>query len=445
MGEAPHVSHARDLYRFLKIIKQGLQMVEKFEVCCYQGLVRPHQTDVSGEMRMDAATTLLIESVDAYLSLMQPSNTVSKNDAAVSKQTVTAITLTKTESPLPKLGEIVTCLISVLSDKGLKPLLSAQLTGIHGKAWLATIELEVEDSGSLWKTKLGAEQLNWPPMRLIRRLQKNQCDQAGHVNVQAFMELADEAVAVLCIQSLTELPRMQVVKARISFKHELFEGDMVSVFSGIRSITSTGLDVVHGIVHQPSGRLACILETHIAVLDSIGKTKQFTEAVETFPGELINDWPSLPCAREPALPRVANLPLSNSLTSVMAVVDAWDADEFGFMNMRAIVNLCSTGARQYLATIGLTGLRFSQEKITVAAVDYLIEIYQRPRLGSNITVRSDYLSHTGKSLRFSHHFMDSNEGSIFATVEIVGVMLDLSNHRSTEIPKDVLERLLRVN
>jgi hypothetical protein len=118
-------------------------MVEKFEVCCYQGLVRPHQTDVSGEMRMDAATTLLIESVDAYLSLTQPSNTVSKNDAAVSKQTVTAITLTKTKSPLPKLGEIVTCLISVLSDKALKPLLSAQLIGIHGKAWLATIDTSV--------------------------------------------------------------------------------------------------------------------------------------------------------------------------------------------------------------------------------------------------------------------------------------------------------------
>ena len=419
-------------------------MVENCETYCYQGMVLPHQTDALGEMRMDAATTLLIESVDAYLSLLSRSDTVSINDTAVIKSPVVEITLTQNESPPPKLGEIVSCLISVLSNKGLKPVLSAQLSGPRGQAWLATIELEYEASNRLPKTALVTDKLDWPPRRLIRQLRKKHCDQAGHVNVQAFMDLADEAVAVLCIQSRPELPRMQVVKTRISFKQELFEGDMVSVFSGIRSITSTGVDVVHGIVHQPSGRLACILETHIASLDSMGKIKQFTEAVETFPGELINDWPSLPCAREPALPRAANLPHSNALTSVMAVLDAWDADEVGFMNMRALVNLCSTGARQYLATLGLTGLRFSQEKITVAAVDYLIEIHQRPRLGCNITVRSGYLSHTTKSMRFSHHFMDSNDGTVFATVEIVGVMLDLSNHRSTEVPKDVLEYLSRV-
>jgi acyl-CoA thioesterase FadM len=125
----------------------------------------------------------------------------------------------------------------------------------------------------------------------------------------------------------------------------------------------------------------------------------------------------------------------------MAVVDAWDCDDSAHLSLRALVNLCSTGARQYLATLGLTGERFLRERITVAAVDYLIDVVQRPGLGRNVTLRSAFLSGSAKSIRFAHHLVDSDTGTLYAVVEIVGVMLDLATHRSTEIPADVKQRL----
>ena len=67
----------------------------------------------------------------------------------------------------------------------------------------------------------------------------------------------------------------------------------------------------------------------------------------------------------------------------------------------------------------------------------MIEIRKRPRLGCNLTLRSSYLSGSSKVIRFAHHVIDSDRGEVVATIEIVGVMLDLMTHRPMEVPQDV--------
>lgn len=222
---------------------------------------------------------------------------------------------------------------------------------------------------------------------------------------------------------------------------ELFAGDAVSVHSGIRGIDALGLDVVHGIVHQPSGQLACVVETRLAQLDVSGRARQSTIGDKSFRNGEIGEWKALAKARAPAVPAAPDRPEAGAMTSCMAVVDSWDADADGWLQTRALIDMCSTGARQYLASIGLDGARFAREKITVAAIDYLIEIRQRPRLGNNLTLRSAYLSGSSKAIRFSHHVLDTDQNEVLATIEIVGVMLDLVKHRPMEVPQDVKHRL----
>ena len=77
----------------------------------------------------------------------------------------------------------------------------------------------------------------------------------------------------------------------------------------------------------------------------------------------------------------------------------------------------------------------------MAAVDYAITLAQRLRLGQNLTLLSAPLSVSGKAIRFAHHVVDSDAGTVHATVEIVGVMLDLRTHRAGEVPADVRQRL----
>lgn len=410
------------------------------EVCCYKGLVQRHQADLSDELRADAAASIIADALDAFLAIRRGSNRGQQAASAVRVAALVAMTLDRAGSPNPRSGELVSCWIDPPPDAAASKVVTARLTGPRGPAWQATIELNSDVPDNSRDAALPEPDQAWPPMRIMRSMRKLHCDQAGHVNVQVFMDLVDEAVGVLCLEAQKDAARLQIVQARVSFKQELFEGDVVTVHSGIQRAGPEGVDVVHGIVHQPSGRLACVVETRITGLDATGKPMTCIEPFSP-PGESISDWPSLPLARPPALPRVQSHPVQQAVTTGLSVVDAWDADHTGWLNMRAMIDLCSTGARQYLATIGLNGARFLREKITVAAVDYLIDIHQRPLLGCNLTVRSAYLSGSAKSIRFSHHIMDSDDGAVYATVEIVGVMLDLATHRSMEVPEDVRQRL----
>jgi len=386
-------------------------MTEKLgsEVCCASGLVRAQQLDAAGALRVDAAAAIVGDALDTLLRRRCGTE-------AEASPAPTGLSMERVAPELLGLGELGICWLSATGDK-----LTARLCGPRGTAWRASIELTTPLPGD----SPAASDTALPPMRVMRVMRQQHCDQAGHVNVQVFMDMAAEAVEIIGSD-------LHICQARISFKKELFKGDAVTVHSGIHRVDDQGLHIVHGIVQQPSGTLACVVETCVA-------------ATATPAAEPVQEWPSLPLARTPALPRPAARPDAQAAITGMTVVDAWDTDARGRFSLRALVNLCSVGARQYLGSIGLTGARFLAEQITVAAVDYLLELQQQPPqlpgLGSNLTLRSTFVSGSAKSIRFAHHLLDSDDGRVYATIEIVGVMLDLKTHRSMEVPADVRQRL----
>lgn len=389
--------------------------------CCYQGLVGADRADPSGALSLDGAAAIVADALRAWRSLQVG------REAAAALPAATALSLRRGPAAAPRAGEVVRCTLAPSSPEGGR--LVARIDGARGAAWEAELDAEPA-AGQPPAADAPADEAAWPPMRLMRTMGHADCDQAGHVNVQVFMALADEATRVLSLQAGGPADALRIVRSRIAFKRELFQGDVVTVHSGVRRVDADGVDLVHGIVHRPSGALACIVETRVSADAGAGGLSAQA-----------GDWPGLPAARPPAQPRPGASPPDGAVTTAMSVVDAWDADASGQLTLRTLVNLCSIGARQYLATIGLTGARFHREKISVAAVDYLIEVVRRPALGSNVTMRSSLLSAGGKAIRFAHHLVDSDDGSACATVEIVGVMLDLAAHRSMPIPDDVKKRL----
>lgn len=409
--------------------------------CLCKGLVQPGQTDGSGAMRVDAAAGVTTDALAVYLRLARSADETPDGTASAAEPQVSLFSLRRLDAAPPMVGEVYECRTTAPGPGVPTGLFTVDLAGPRGVAWVAVLRVRVAaPRAAMWQDLCGrADAL--PAVRLLQRMHKHQCDQAGHVNVQVFFDLVDEAVAVLCQEARVPAPRLHVVQARAVFKAELFAGDVVSVHSGVRGMDAMGLDAVHGIVHQPSGRLACVVETRLARLDASGQAVPSGTDAQSFESGEIGEWGSLPRARAPAAPSVLARPPAAAVTSCVAVVDSWDADTDGWLQTRALVDMCSTGARQYLATIGLDGARFAHEKITVAAIDYLIEIRKRPRLGCNLTLRSSYLSGSSKVIRFAHHVIDSDRGEVVATIEIVGVMLDLMTHRPMEVPQDVKLRI----
>jgi acyl-CoA thioesterase FadM len=385
----------------------------------YRGRVDSGQADAQGALTLEGAAGIAAAALHA----------------AGATPLSASVTLRRTDGAAPRLTETVTCTLEPATDAGQ---LLARIAGPQGVAWEADVQLTGPmPSGPAVQQAVSS----LPPMQSMRPMRAGDCDQAGHVNVRVFMELADEATWILLADALDGRAGLRIDQVRISFKRELFRGDVVTVHSGVRRADAQAVEVVHGIVHQPSGTVACVVETRLAPEpDAEGSTTAAHQSIEGLK-PLVDEWPSLPPARAPAAPRAGAHPGSGAVVTAVAVVDAWDCDASAHLSLRALVNLCSTGARQYLATIGLTGQRFLSERITVAAVDYLIDVVQRPALGSNVTLRTAFLSGSAKSIRFAHHLVDSDTGTLYAVVEIVGVMLDLAAHRSMEIPADVKQRL----
>lgn len=385
----------------------------------YRGRVGSGQTDAQGALSLEGAAAIAADALYA----------------AGATPHLGSVTLRRTQGAAPCLGDIVTC---TLEPGGDAERVLASIHGPQGVAWEALVQLTEP-----MPTAPAASEpaLPLPEMQLMRPMRAGDCDQAGHVNVRVFMELADEATRMLLAATPGAGRHLQIAQVRITFKRELFRGDVVTVHSGVRRADTQGAELVHGIVHLASGALACVVETRVAPEPggegSADGNRPALEGLMSLAGE----WPRLPQARAPAAPRAGAEADAGAVVTAMAVVDAWDCDESARLCLRALVNLCSTGARQYLATIGLTGERFLRERITVAAVDYLIDVVQRPGLGCNVTMLTAFLSGSAKSIRFAHHLVDSDTGTLYAVVEIVGVMLDLAAHRSTEIPPDVKQRL----
>ena len=350
-----------------------------------------------------------------------------------------SLQLRRLHGPAPGVGAPVRATLDAGAPGGGCQLL---LHGPGAPAWAATLQV---DAGLPPLPGLPAPAEGLPPLQLLRHMGPARCDQAGHVNVQVFLDLADEAVAALGHSLAPGAPRPQITGARILFKAELFAGDVMAVHSGVRAADAGGADLVQAIVRQPAGaaagqagQLACLLETRVSALGADGQPAALPWGAAALPAQ---PWPALPPARPLAEPRAAARPGASARATAMTVVDAWDACADGWLQPRALLNLCSTGARQFLAQAGLDGRRMAADQITVAAVDYAIALHRRPRLGQNLTLRSAPLSVSAKAVRFAHHLVDSDDGTLQATVEIVGVMLDLRSHRAGEVPADVRHRL----
>lgn len=385
----------------------------------YQGLVARPQAGADGLLDAQGAAALCAEAW----------RIAQGGAAAVDAD---SLQLRRLHGPAPGVGTPVRATLDAGAPGGGCQLL---LHGAGAPVWAATLQV---DAGLPPLPGLPAPADGLPPLQLLRHMGPAQCDQAGHVNVQVFLALADEAVALLGHTLAPGQPRPQITGARILFKAELFAGDVVAVHSGVRAADATGADLVHAIVRQRDGQLACLLETRVAALDADGWPAAPAWQAASWPAE---PWPALPPARPLADPRAAPAPGPQAQATCLAVVDAWDACADGWLQPRALLNLCSTGARQFLAQVGLGGLRMARDQLTVAAVDYAITLARRPRLGQNLTLLSAPLSVSGKAIRFAHHVVDSDAGTVHATVEIVGVMLDLRTHRAGEVPADVRQRL----
>lgn len=394
--------------------------------------------DPAGEIETAALISLCIDAVHAWWSRQGHSRRVSKREGTVRR--IERVDFVPT-GPRPQAG----CIVEIRATGHSASDIELELRQAHAQEAFATSRITWHAPGGAGTTALVpvAFPADLPPPQVIRLMGSGDCDQAGHVNVQVFADLADSALVALSEpdESPRQAHRLRPQRLRISFRAELFAGDLVQVCSAVTSTTPQQVSTTHVVVNESTGEIACVMEAESS-LEAIGqRSPDAVKSLQSRLSDLAGDWSGLPGIKPPQGDRAALLPSDRAIETCRETVDSWDADESGLMSPRTLVRWCSTGARQFLAAIGLDGARFARDHCTVAAVDYLIDWPAQVNVGSNVLLRSALLDASAKSMRFVHYLMDADRGEVLARIEIVGVMFDLNARRSMEIPADVRARL----
>jgi acyl-CoA thioester hydrolase len=120
-----------------------------------------------------------------------------------------------------------------------------------------------------------------------------------------------------------------------------------------------------------------------------------------------------------------------------SVVQSWQCDHMGHMNVMWYVGKFDDGTWNLLASIGLTPTYLRERKRLMVAVDQCITYRRELLAGDLITVESDVLAVRSSSVRFMHRMRNVETGELASLMILTGVHLDATVRKSCPLPDDI--------
>ncbi|MDV7338521.1 thioesterase family protein [Terasakiella sp. A23] len=129
-----------------------------------------------------------------------------------------------------------------------------------------------------------------------------------------------------------------------------------------------------------------------------------------------------------------------SIVTHRSVVQQWECDHMGHLNVRHYMAKFDDAAWNLLAELGINKKYFSERNGGVAAVDHHVTYKKEMVAGDSVTVRTHLALFEGKKFKMIHRMFDSITGDLVADCELFGVHMDQTARRASEIPKDILAK-----
>lgn len=114
-------------------------------------------------------------------------------------------------------------------------------------------------------------------------------------------------------------------------------------------------------------------------------------------------------------------------------------DQMGHMNVQYYVHLFDQATWSFFESAGLSFHYFADTARGMAALEQHLTYRREVFAGTVITVTTQILKVTGKTVQFLHTMTDS-EG-VVATCKLVAAHIDRAAHKSEAFPPDILARL----
>ena len=287
-----------------------------------------------------------------------------------------------------------------------------------------------------------------------------ECDQMGHMNVQFYVQRAEDAVAMFARHiglgpavAREANARLTPRQHHVRFHRELRPGAAYWLRAAPVHLPENQIAIVVELVNTADGAVSCAATGLYEWTDvSSRAVLDMPETARAKAQRLIQPMPAAALERGIAVntpPRatatIADADSMGLIVALLGEVQSEHCDGAGFLRVRDHMGRVSDAIPNLLMRTTGRDRAAEGNRIGGAALEYRF-VYRKPaRAGDLISVRSGVKSIGAKTYNWVHWVLNEETGEAIATAEAVAVAMDLDARKAIAIPETLkadLERLI---
>jgi acyl-CoA thioesterase FadM len=264
-----------------------------------------------------------------------------------------------------------------------------------------------------------------------------ECDIVEHFTIAYYFDRFADAtrnLLELIGEGMTVGPAVGTLPARLytTFLQELRAGAGFHILSAVTAVEEKSLRLGHRVVDSTSAQTVGWLAETLTLPAAVAPQARRQLEAQTSP------WPGPEVPPPVARPRSVAAPLT-----ARNRVKPWEIDENGTMSLAAVIHRFSGAGMQFLSSVGMTGAYMHENRRGFSTLALDLRVAASAKAGERIDVRTS-ISHLGNtSLSYVHHMSATDDREI-ASLEQVGVHLDLDARRPTAVPAAIRESITKL-
>ena len=228
--------------------------------------------------------------------------------------------------------------------------------------------------------------------------------------------------------------RARTVDCYVRYLHELRAGDILHVLSGVIAVDAEGLVLGHKLFDSQNDQLCATVEQRVQLARGRRAVKLTPRQRRLLEARRL-DWDGPP--REPRDAPAGDEGFHNA---VRDVVTPEEIDGTGQSALSHYVHRFTAANTQIIASFGMTPAYIREQQRGFSTFEFQLAISGELRAGDPVLVKSGLLHLGNSSMRILHRMLNSRTGERVASLQQLGVHLDLQARRPLALPDALRER-----
>jgi acyl-CoA thioester hydrolase len=222
----------------------------------------------------------------------------------------------------------------------------------------------------------------------------------------------------------------------VRYSRELRVGDIMHIESGVVGVEPAGLVLGHKLFNTETGEVCTTVEQHVGHVELADRVAVPLSAEQRCAAEARRTPWDGPSREHRPRPRG----LDGFLDSARDAVKPWEMDILGQSALSFYIHRFSAANGHIIAAFGMTPAYMRAERRGFSTFEFQLALGAPLGPGDLVRVRSALL-HVGRSsIRLLHVMTNERSGDRVATLEQLGVHLDMDARRPTPLPEPLREK-----